>query len=145
SRTAPPITGTLPQSAASPAVGSEPERPRCSIRAQSTSPTCHSDRATRNIVPQLSVSGKFSGVGIDHTFPEYKCASNRKYTALAQTMHIYTGVENREPLRRVHTRGGAMRTTMKLMRLVAVLLPLLAIPTTSYAALITYSTLGRFD
>ena len=38
-----------------------------------------------------------------------------------------------------------MRTTMKLMRLVAVLLPLLAIPTTSYAALITYSTLGRFD
>jgi len=38
-----------------------------------------------------------------------------------------------------------MPTTMKLMRLVAVLLPLLAIPTTSYAALITYSTFGRFD
>jgi len=34
---------------------------------------------------------------------------------------------------------------MKRMSLVAMLLALLAVPTTSYAALITYSTLGRFN
>jgi len=43
-----------------------------------------------------------------------------------------------------HLRGGTLMK-MKLTALVVMLLPLFAIPSTSYAALITYSTLGRFN